>query len=119
MTREGEVEIAFVDACGLEFIDVSAEQGERYGAGDVDAGVFDLAVDEERDGDETAGSGLGEVAGPLVYADGANHLLGLGDLVHLSPGGGAGENQGGKEDAMGVSHRPVIEIRRYLVAKVL
>ena len=120
MTREGEVEIAFVDACGLEFVDVPAEQGEGYGAGDVDAGVFDLAVDEERDGDETAGSGLGEVAGPLVYADGANHLLGLGDLVHLSPGGGAGENQGGKENAMGgVSHRPVIEIRRYLVAKVL
>jgi hypothetical protein len=34
--------------------------------------------------------------------------------VHLRPDG-AGENQGGKEDAMGVvSHRPVIEIRRYL-----
>jgi hypothetical protein len=40
--------------------------------------------------------------------------------VHLSPGGGAGENQGGKEDAVGgVSHRPVIEIRRYLLGKVL
>jgi hypothetical protein len=55
MTREGEVEIAFVDARGLEFVDVSAEQGKGYGAGDVDAGVFDLSVDEKRDGDETAG----------------------------------------------------------------
>jgi peptide/nickel transport system ATP-binding protein len=120
MTREGEVEIAFVDACGLELVDVSAEQGKGYGAGNVDAGVFDLAVDEERDRDETAGSGLGEVAGPLVNAYGADDLLWLGDLVHLRPGGGAGENQGGKEDAMGgVSHRPVIEIRRFLVAKVL
>ena len=101
MTREGEVEITLIDACGLEFVDVSAEQGKGYWAGDVDAGVFDLAVDEERDGDEAAGSGLG-------------------DLVHLGPGGGAGEKQSGKDDAMGgVSHRPVIEIRRYLVAKVL
>jgi peptide/nickel transport system ATP-binding protein len=120
MAREGEVEIAFVDTGALQLVDVSAEQGEGYGAGDVDAGVFELAVDEERDGDETAGGGLGEVPGPLVDANGADNLLGLGDLVHLSPGGGAGENQGGKEEAMGgVSHRPVIEIRRYLVGKVL
>jgi hypothetical protein len=110
MAREGEVEVAFVDACGLEFVDVAAEQGEGYGAADVDAGIFEFAVDVERDGDETAGSGFGEVAGPLVDADGADDLLGLGDLVHLSPGGGAGENQSGKENAMGVSHRPVIEL---------
>ena len=72
MTSEGEVEITFVDACGLEFVDVSAEQGKGYRAGYVDAGVFEFSVDEERDGDETAGGGLGEVAGPLVDADGAD-----------------------------------------------
>jgi hypothetical protein len=120
MAGEGKVEVAFVDACGLEFVDVPAEKGKGYGTGDVDAGVFELAVDEEGDRDETAGGGLGEVACPLIDADGADDLLGLSDLVHLSPGEGAGKNQSGKENAMGgVSHRLVIEIRRYLVAKVL
>jgi hypothetical protein len=83
----GKVEVAFVDACGLEFVDISAEQGKGYGAGDVDAGVLKLAVDKEGDGDEAAGGGLGEVAGPLVDTDCADDLLGLRDLVHLGPGG--------------------------------
>ena len=115
----GEIEVAFVGACGLELVDVSAEEGEGDGAGDVDAGVFELAVDEEGDGDEAASGGFGEVAGPLVDADCADDLLRLRDLVHLGPGG-AGEDQCGKGDAMeSVSHRAVIEIRRYLVGKVL
>jgi hypothetical protein len=42
-----EIEIALVDAGGLEFVDVSAEKGEGYRARDVDAGVFELAIDEE------------------------------------------------------------------------
>ena len=103
----GEIEVAFVGACGLELVDVSAEEGEGDGAGDVDAGVFELAINEEGDGDEAAGGGFGEVARPLVDADCADDLLGLRDLVHLSPGR-AGEDQGSKNDAMeSVSHRPL------------
>jgi hypothetical protein len=109
----GKVEKSFVDSGVLKLVDVAAEQGEGDGTGNVDASVFELAFDEEGDGDEAAGGGFGEVAGPLVDADGADDLLGLGDLVHLGPCGGARQKQGGEEDAMGaVSHRPVIEIRR-------
>ena len=119
----GEVEKSLVDSCGLEFVDVSAEQSEGDWAGDVDACVFEFAFDKEGDGDEAAGGGFGEVAGPFVDADGADDLLGLGDLVHLGPCGGPGERacykQCSEEDAMGgVSHRSVIEIRRSLSSKV-
>jgi len=90
--RVGEVEGAFVDAGGLENVEVSGKEGEGNGTGDVDAGIFELAFDVEGDGDETAGCGFGEVSGPLVDADGANDLLGLGNLVHLGRGGDRGEN---------------------------
>ena len=109
----GQVEESFVDSGVLELVDVTAEKGEGDGSGDIDASVFELAFDVEGDGDEAAGGGFGEVAGPLVDADGADDLLGFSYLVHLGPGGGARQKQGGEEDAMGdVSHRPVIEIRR-------
>ena len=116
----GKVEKSFVDSGVLELVDVAAEKGEGDGTGDVNTGIFELAFDVEGDGDEAAGGGFGEVAGPFVDAYGADDLLGLGDLVHLGPGGWACQKQGGEEDAMGdVSHRPVIEIRRYLLGKVL
>ena len=79
----GEVESSFVDAGALQDVDVSAKQGKGNRASDVDAGVFELAFDVERDWDETAGSGFAKVSGPLVDADGSDDLLGLGDLVHL------------------------------------
>jgi hypothetical protein len=91
MFRVGEVEGSLVDAGRLEEVDISGEQGERDGTGDVDAGVLELAFDIEGDRDETAGGGLGEVSGPLVDADGADYLLGLRDLVHLGEGGRGGE----------------------------
>jgi hypothetical protein len=120
MSCVGEFECGLGDPGFLEFVDVSVEEGEGNGTGGVDAGVFEFALDEERDGDETAGGGLGEVAGPLVDADGADDLFGLGDLVHLGPGGEPGEEDYAEGDALeDVSHRPVIEIRRYLLAKVL
>jgi hypothetical protein len=95
----GEVEGSFVDAGVLEDVEVSGEEGEGDGAGDVDAGVYELAFDVERDGDEAAGGGLGEVSGPLVYADGADDLLGLRDLVHLRGGDRGGEGYGAEDDA--------------------
>ena len=100
----------------MEFVDVSVQEGEGYRAGDIDTRVFKLAVDEERDGDQTAGVWLGEVARPLVNADRADDLFGLGDLMHLGPGNGTAKEQcGEEEEAMGsVSHRAAIEIRRYL-----
>jgi hypothetical protein len=80
----------------LEDVKVSGEESEGDGPGDIDAGVFELAVDVEGDGNEAAGGGFGEVAGPLVDADGADDLLGLGDLVHLTErrGGQCGEDKG-------------------------
>ena len=117
----GEVEGAFVDAGGLEDVEVSGEQGEGDGAGDVDAGVLELAFDVDGDGDEAAGGGFGEVSGPLVDADGADDLLGLGDLVHLRDGHRGGEGCGAEDGRGGVRALMVLlnEIRRYLVGKVL
>src|SRR5260370_41710139 len=99
MLRVGEVEGCFVDAGGLKDVDVSGEQGEGDGGGDVDAGILELAFDVEGDGDEAAGGGLGEVSGPLVDADGADDLLGLGDLVHLRGGDRCGEGCGAEDYA--------------------
>jgi peptide/nickel transport system ATP-binding protein len=115
----GEVEGSFVDPRGLQDIDVSGEQSEGNGTSSVNAGILELAFDVEGDGDETAGGGLGEVAGPLVDADGANNLLGLRDLVHLCRDRD-GEGCGGEEDAEDESsHRPANQIRRYFRGEVV
>ena len=42
MFRIGEVERGFIDARGLQDVDVSGEQGKGDGAGDVDARVQSL-----------------------------------------------------------------------------
>jgi hypothetical protein len=97
--RVGEVEGSLVDAGVLKDVKVSGEQGEGDGAGDVDRGVLELAFDKERDGNEAAGGGLGEVSGPLVDADGADDLLGLRDLVHLGRGNGGGQGCGADDRA--------------------
>jgi len=94
-----EVECAFVDACGLQNVNISAEKGEGHRTGGIDAGILELAVYEERDGDESARGGLGEVTGPLVHTDGADDLLGLGDLVHLGEGSGSRKRCEGEECA--------------------
>src|SRR6266851_252178 len=120
MFRVGEVEGSLVDARVLENVEVSGEQGEGNGAGDVDAGVFELAFDVEGDGDEAGGGGLGEVSGPLVDAYGADDLLGLRDLVHLGEGDrgrqGCGAEDYAEEES---SHGLLNEIRRCLRGKVL
>jgi hypothetical protein len=120
MLRIGEVEGSLVDAGGLQDIDIPREQGEGNGTGDVDTGVFELAFDVERDRDEAAGDGLGEVSCPFIDADGTNDLLGLRDLVHLRKGDRGGEGCGGEDCAEEESsHGLLNEIRRYLRGKVL
>jgi len=66
---------------------------------EVDAGVFELAIDEERDGYEAGGGWFGEVAGPLVDADGAGDVFGRFDFVGLGPKGRAQERGGADERA--------------------
>jgi hypothetical protein len=120
MSRIGEVERGFINACGLQDVDVSGEQGKGDGASNVDARVLKLAFDEDSDRDEAAGGGLGEVSGPLVDAYGADDLLGLGYLVHLREGGptrqGRGTENRAEEES---SHRSANEIRRYSWGKGL
>ncbi len=67
----------------LEEVEGAGLEGEGVGLGEVDAGVLKLAVDEERDGDEACGGGVGEGAGPLVDGDGAGDLGGGGGVVGL------------------------------------
>ena len=55
----------------LEEVEGSGLEGEGDGLGEIDAGVFEMGVDEEGDGKEARGGGVSEVAGPLVYSDGA------------------------------------------------
>jgi peptide/nickel transport system ATP-binding protein len=119
MLGVGEVEGSFVDARVLQDVDVSGEQREGHGASGVDAGILELAFDVEGDGDKTAGVRLGEVAGPLIDADGADDLLGLRDPVHLCRDRD-GEGCGAEDDAEDESsHRPATEIRRYFRGKVV
>jgi peptide/nickel transport system ATP-binding protein len=115
----GEVEGSLVDAGVLEDVEVSGEESEGNGAGDIDAGVFEFVFDEEGNGDETAGGRFGEVSCPLVDADGSDDLLGLRDLVHLREGNRGGEGCGAEDYAEEESsHSLLNEIRRYLRGKV-
>ena len=86
----------------LDGVDVAGFEREGNGFGEKDAGVLEVAVDEERDGDEAGGVGLGDVAGPLVDADGTGDALGLVDVVHLrGERQSEGEGDAGAEDADG------------------
>jgi len=95
----GEIEGALGEAGLLDGVDVAGLESEGHGLGEVDAGVFHVAVDEERDGDEAGGGGLGEVAGPLVHSYGAGDFFRRRDLVHLGTErqGEADENGDGSE----------------------
>jgi peptide/nickel transport system ATP-binding protein len=119
----GEVESSLVDARVLEDVEVSGDQSEGNGAGDVDAGVLELVFNEEGDGDEAAGGRFGEVSCPLVDADRSDDLLGLCDLVHLGKGKGCGQGRGAEDYAEEESSHGLLsllkEIRRYLRGKVL
>ncbi len=82
-----EVEGADALACALDGVDVAGLEDEGDGLGEVDAGILKVAVDEERDGDETGSRGLGEIAGPLVDADGTGDLVGRVNFVGLGAEG--------------------------------
>jgi hypothetical protein len=90
-----EVEGANGLAGALDGVDVAGLEGEGNGLCEVDAGVFEVAVDEEGDGDEAGSGGLGELPCPLVDADGAGDFLGRFDFVSLGAEGGA---EGGEQE---------------------
>ncbi len=99
VAREVEVDGADEVAGMLDVVNVAGLEREGNGLGEEDAGVFEVVVDEDGDGDEAGGVGLEHVAGPLVDADGAGDALALFDVVHL---GGERERQNaGAEDADG------------------
>ncbi len=85
-------------AGALEEVDVSGLEGEGDGLSEIDAGVFELTVDEERDGDEARGGGVVEVAGPLVDSDGAGDLRGGCGLAGLGVEGRE-QQRGAQEQA--------------------
>jgi hypothetical protein len=85
-------------AGALDDVDVAGLEGEGDGLGEVDAGVFEVVVDEERDGDEAGGGGVREVAGPLVYGDGAGDWGGGGGFVGLGVEGRERECEGEASD---------------------
>ena len=58
-------------------------EGEGDGLGEIDAGVLEVAVDEEGDGEEAGGGGVVEVSGPLVDGDGAGDWGEGGGVVGL------------------------------------
>ena len=95
MASEVDGETALRDAGGFEGVDVAVEEGERDGTGEEGAGVLKLVVEEERDGDEAGGGGLGEVACPLVHADGASDVIGGGGAVGLGVEGRSGDEKEG------------------------
>ena len=83
MAREGEVERAQCNAGLVKLVDIAGGEGEGDGPRKIYGGVFQLAVDEERDGDEAAGGWLRHISGPLVDADRAHDLIRCGDFVGL------------------------------------
>jgi peptide/nickel transport system ATP-binding protein len=106
MPRVREVEKPSIDASGLQLVDVAGQQRKGHGAGDIDACVLELALDEDRDGNQTAGCGLRHVPRPLIDPNRANDLLRLRDLVRLSPGRTACQGQTTQNRAKEeISHR--------------
>jgi hypothetical protein len=74
-------------AGALDGVDVTCVEGHRCGLGEVDAGVLEAAVDEDRDRDQAGGDGFVELARPLVDGEGAGDLGGRIDLVGLGQRG--------------------------------
>ena len=97
MAGVGEVERAAGYAGLLELVLVARGEGEGDGSRHVDAAIFECAVDEDGYGNEAASGGLFEVADPLVDTNGANDLLGFGDLVHLGAGEWPGQEGAGEK----------------------
>ena len=71
----------------LEEVEGSGLEGEGDGLGEIDAGVFEMGVDEEGYRDEACGGGVGEGAGPLVYGYGAGDLGSGGGVIGLGVDG--------------------------------
>jgi hypothetical protein len=68
----------------LEFVFDLACEGERLGAGEIDAAILELAAGEHGDGDEAAAGGLAGLAGEFEDGDGAEFgcfFAGFGDLA--------------------------------------
>lgn len=108
MPRVGKVQHRLIDARILQLVDIPAQQREGNRPRNVNASVFQLAVDEHRDRNEPARRGFGHISGPLIDADRPNDLLGLSDLVHLSPGRAGCQSRISKQSAMeDMSHRSV------------
>jgi len=100
----GVVEVEGADGLAglLDGVDVAGLQGEGHGLREVEAGVFHAAVDEEGDGDEASGGGLGGVvAGVLVDRDGAGDFFRGGDFMRL----GDGRKRGAEKDGDGEAAR--------------
>ena len=70
-------------AGALEEVEGAGLEGEGDRLGEIEACVFEMGVDEEGDGEEACGGGVGEVAGPLVDGYGAGDLGGGGGVVGL------------------------------------
>jgi hypothetical protein len=83
----------------LEEVESAGLEGEGDGLGEIDAGVFEMGVDEEGDGDEACGGGVSEVTGPLVYSDGAGDGGSGGGVVGLGVEGRERERGDKKEAA--------------------
>ena len=107
-----EVEGADRFAGSLDGVNVAGLEDEGDGVGEVDSGVFKVAVDEEGDGDEAGGGGLGELAGPLVDPDGAGDFFGRFDPVGLGEEGREESGAEAKGGADGGARVHACEFRR-------
>ena len=85
-------------AGALDEVEGVGLEGEGDGLGEIDACVLKLAIDEEGDGEEACGGGVGEGAGPLVDGYGAGGWGGGGGVVGLGVEGRDAEC-GQKEEA--------------------
>lgn len=96
---EGEGSYGFAGV--LDEIEVAGLEGEGDRLGQVDAGVFEVSVEEEGDGNEAGCGGVGERAGPLEDGDGAGDRGGGGWVVGLGVQRGQHQREGKAEAANG------------------
>jgi hypothetical protein len=101
----------------LQFVHIARLQRKRHRPRHVHTGILELTVNKQRHWNQPARPRLGQIARPLIHPHSPHHVLGLGDLMGLSPGTAA-RNHDDNQTSENLPHIVHHDLRRSPPTKV-
>ena len=101
----------------LQFVHIARQQRKRHRPSHVHTRILQLAVNKQRHRNQPARARLGQIPGPLIHPHRPHDVLGLGDLVSLSPGTTA-RNHDDNQTSQNLPHIVHHDLRRFPPIKV-